>query len=448
MNRRIPIRYIFDRMRKNVFLLIVLVNSLALVGLFATQVFWIRKQYGLLEEQFNNNARIALKGVANQLLISEILDHPLDTVSQSSSSAPGLPDVNNIGNKQLSSLIDKEFSDMNIGSNYEYAIINQKTGDLLAGDYGHYSNRLRDSECQVNLVGYRDSDHYSLAAYFPEQSHLIVKKLLNWIIISIIFALVLIIGFPVSIFIFNRQKKLSAMKSDFINNMTHEFKTPIATISLASEMLLKKNVQEDHDKMQRYARIIFDENTRLQHHVEQILSVSRLERGHFKLKIKEVDVNQLIQEIVKNFELTIRERDGVIRTHFCATRYIIPADRAHLTNVINNLLDNANKYSPEKPWIRIGTQSSANGLTITVEDRGVGISVENQQQIFQNFYRVPTGNIYNVKGFGIGLYYVKTIVEAHGGHINLKSELNKGSRFDIYLPSVQKSSQKNDDDQT
>jgi two-component system phosphate regulon sensor histidine kinase PhoR len=238
------------------------------------------------------------------------------------------------------------------------------------------------------------------------------------------------------------------MKSDFINNMTHEFKTPIATISLASEMLLKKSVLEDNEKTLRYARIIYDENTRLQNHVEQILSVSMLERGHFRLKIREVDVHQLIQETVKNFDLTVRERDGKLRTHFCATRFMVFADKAHLTNVISNLLDNANKYSPEKPWIRIGTQSSENGLTITVEDRGIGISLENQQQVFKNLYRVPTGNIYNVKGFGIGLYYVKTIIEAHGGHIILKSELNKGSRFDIYLPFIHKSSKDNDYNQT
>lgn len=229
------------------------------------------------------------------------------------------------------------------------------------------------------------------------------------------------------------------MKSDFINNMTHEFKTPIATISLASEMLLKKPVSEDPEKLRRYARIINDENTRLQNHVEQILSVSRLERGLFKLKKRETDIHLLIREVVENFSLTIRERNGTIKTHLIAKRFIVNVDKSHLTNVINNLLDNANKYSVSEPWISIGTQSTENGLTIIIEDHGIGISLENQRQVFKNLYRVPTGNIYNVKGFGIGLYYVKTIVEAHGGHINLKSELNKGSRFDVYLPFDYKS---------
>lgn len=268
-----------------------------------------------------------------------------------------------------------------------------------------------------------------------------------WIVLPVIFAVILIIGFPYSLFIFNRHKKISAMTSDFINNMTHEFKTPIATISLASEMLMKKTIQSDFVKTQRYAKIIFDENTRLQNHVEQILSVSLLERGQFRLKKKEVDIHEIIGEVVENFSLTVGERDGEIKTHFCAENFLISADKAHLTNVITNLLDNANKYSPEKPWIMIGTQNTDNGLIITVEDRGIGISLENQQQIFKKLYRVPTGNIYNVKGFGIGLYYVKTIIEAHGGHINLKSELNKGCRFDIYLPLIIKSSKDDNQDQ-
>jgi len=329
-------RYTFQFMRKNLFLLIIIINSIAIMGLFLTQIYWVREAYDLMGDHFTGSESTGLKGISNQI----------------------------------------------------------------------------------------------------------------WLVLPVIFAIILIIGFPYSLYIFNRQKKVSGMQSDFINNMTHEFKTPIATISLASEMLMKKSIQEDPVKTQRYVRIIFDENTRLQNHVEQILSVSLLERGQFRLKKREIDINELIREIVENFSLTVRERDGEIKSHFCAGNFIINADKAHLTNVITNLLDNANKYSPGKPWIRIGTQNTENGLTITVEDRGIGISLENQQQIFKKLYRVPTGNIYNVKGFGIGLYYVKTIVEAHGGHINIKSELNKGSRFDVYLPFVLKSSKDDDFNQT
>jgi two-component system phosphate regulon sensor histidine kinase PhoR len=319
-----------------------------------------------------------------------------------------------------------------------------RDSSIVTGVYESYAKELIYSPHQVSMVGFFDSDHYVLSAYFPDERSLILMRMVNWIILSVIFAIILIIGFPYSLHIFNRQKKVSAMKSDFINNMTHEFKTPIATISLASEMLMKKPIQDDPAKTMRYAKIIFDENTRLQNHVEQILSVSLLERGQFRLKKREIDVHEIINEVVENFGLTIKERNGEIKTHYCANKFNILADKEHLVNVITNLLDNANKYSPGPPWIRIGTQNTDYGLVISVEDRGTGISLENQQQIFKQLYRVPTGNIYNVKGFGIGLYYVKTIVEAHGGHINLKSELNKGSRFDVFLPFDFKSPQDND----
>jgi two-component system phosphate regulon sensor histidine kinase PhoR len=230
------------------------------------------------------------------------------------------------------------------------------------------------------------------------------------------------------------------MKSDFINNMTHEFKTPLATISLASEMLMKQSVQDDHDRMHRYSRIIYDENSRLQSHVEQILRVSLLEKGQFRLKKKEVDIHDLMQKVLESFEINIKEKNADIKAHYCAKQFIVFGDPMHLSNMITNLLDNANKYSPKTPEIIVGTHNENNGIVISVADKGIGISQENQEHIFKNLYRVPTGNIYHKeKGFGIGLYYVKTIVEAHGGHIKLKSELDKGSRFDVFLPFVAKS---------
>jgi two-component system phosphate regulon sensor histidine kinase PhoR len=350
------------------------------------------------------------------------------------------PDIGHLNLSLLDFKIREEFRCMKVGDDYEYAIIDIVQQTIFAGKYRNYEDKLLNSPNQVSLTGFNDPDRYVLSAWFPDQRKQILMKLFTWIVISGLFALALIIGFPVSLFIFNRQKKISAMKSDFINNMTHEFKTPIATISLASEMLLKKSVADDQEKLKRYARIIYDENTRLQHHVEQILGVTMLERGQFRLKRKETNVHLLIREAVENFSITIKDRGGQIVTHLNATRSVLNIDRNHITNVITNLLDNANKYSPGSPWISVGTHNTEYGLTITVEDKGVGISLENQRHVFKNLFRVSTGDIYNVKGFGIGLYYVKTIVEAHGGHINLKSELNKGSRFDVYLPFDFKSS--------
>jgi two-component system, OmpR family, phosphate regulon sensor histidine kinase PhoR len=440
MKIRSSFRSIFGKMRKKLLLFIVLANSLALLGIFTTQIYWVREAYHLIDEQFSSSVRIAMKGVANQILNYEQHNAEKQHLAIEDSLSTVIPDPHKINLSLLDFKINEEFKCMHVGTDYEYGIIDLKTNKIIAGKYARFTKELMTSSHRIPLVGFENSDDHVLAAYFPDQHSIIIRRLINWIIISVLFALVLVIGFPVSIFVFNRQKRLSDMKADFINNMTHEFKTPIATISLASEMLMKKSILDDPAKMQRYASIIYDENIRLQNHVEQLLSVSLLERGQFRLKKKQVDIHELLKDIVNKFSLTVQERGGELKAHYCAERHLMEVDKSHLTNVITNLLDNANKYSPHHPWIRIGTQSTEEGLIITVEDHGVGISVENQQNIFKNLYRVPTGNIYTVKGFGIGLYYVKTIIEAHGGHIILKSEIDKGSRFDVYLPFDLKSS--------
>ena len=227
------------------------------------------------------------------------------------------------------------------------------------------------------------------------------------------------------------------MKTDFVNNMTHEFKTPISTISLASEMLLKPRVNQSSEKTEKYANIIYDENSRLKNQVEQVLQIAVLDKGNFKLKKKEVNLHEIIEMAVDNFEMIIKQRCGKIITSLDADMATFYADPIHITNIIHNLMDNANKYSPEIPEISISTRNNEKGIILSVEDKGIGISPENQKHIFKKFFRVHTGNIHDVKGFGLGLYYVKTIVEIHGGTINLVSELKKGTKIEIYFPFIQ-----------
>jgi two-component system phosphate regulon sensor histidine kinase PhoR len=216
--------------------------------------------------------------------------------------------------------------------------------------------------------------------------------------------------------------------------MTHEFKTPIATISIASEMLLNPEVHSDPQKAVRYAQIIHSENSRLKSQVEQVLQIAVLDRGEYQLKMRQTDMHKIIEHTAKNFSLIVKKRKGKILLDLKADKYVITGDKDHLTNVIMNLLDNAEKYSSCSPDIRISTRNRNGGLLISVEDKGIGISQENQQHIFKQLYRVPTGNIHDVKGFGLGLFYVKTMVEEHGGTIELTSEVKRGSRFDVFLP--------------
>lgn len=424
-------------MKKNLFIIIIIFNTLALSGIFATQIYWVRESYRLKEDQFAGAIRIAIKGVANQML-NHLLLHPGASHETGTNDTDlHFPEVRDINPGLLDFKINEEFNCMQIGKGFEYAIIDKRDNQFIAGNFRFYHSRLVKSRHQIPMTGFKDSEHIVLSVYFPDERNLILMRMVNWLVLSVIFAILFVLAYLYSVYFFFRQKRLSEMKTDFINNMTHEFKTPLATISLASEMLMKKSVQEDAEKMKRYSRIIYDENSRLQSHVDQILRVSLIEKGQFRLKKKEINIHDLVNKVMESFEITIKERNAELQSHFGATQFIIFGDPMHLTNVITNLLDNANKYSPKTPEIKIGTYNVDNGIVISVEDKGLGISQEDQKHIFKNLYRVPTGNIYHKeKGFGIGLYYVKTIIEAHGGHINLKSEIDKGSRFEVFLPFI------------
>ena len=427
-------------MKKKVVYLIISISTLALLGILFTQTYWVKESYNLNEEQYANSVRIALKGVANQMLNYENNRIKKIMVNNSGDKDIPVPVVENINPGLLDFKISEEFNCMQIGKNYAYAIINLETGKVLMGKYEGYTRELFNSAHQIPMTGFQDSDHISLAAYFPHQRNMLLMRMINWLILSMIFALLLGLSLYFTLYSIFRQKKLSEMKSDFINNLTHEFKTPLATISLAAEMLTKDNINKDPCKTGRYAKIILAENTRLRSQVEQILNISPMERGELKLKLRDIDIHELIIKTASSFKMIIRNRNGSLKKELKAVNPILKVDKTHITNVISNLLDNANKYSPESPEVVISTKNTSDGIIISVTDKGIGISRENQKNIFKNFYRVPTGNIYNVQGFGIGLYYVKNVVEAHGGSINLWSEPLKGSRFDVYLPFVSKSS--------
>jgi len=274
--------------------------------------------------------------------------------------------------------------------------------------------------------------------YFPNRKEHLLKSLSFLLPSSLLFSLIVIVAFSISISMVVRQKKISDIKTDFINNMTHEFKTPIATISLAADTIINPKVISDHEKINQFIRIIKDENKRMNTQVERILQMAQLERKELDLKLEWIDIHQLINKTIENITVQIRQLNGLISTEFAAIKTELLIDEVHFTNVINNLLDNAIKYTVNQPIIKIYTSQLENGISISFEDKGIGMSKEAQSKIFDKFYRVSKGNIHNVKGFGLGLSYVKAIIEAHGGRISVWSELNKGSRFDIFLPQNKK----------
>jgi two-component system phosphate regulon sensor histidine kinase PhoR len=275
---------------------------------------------------------------------------------------------------------------------------------------------------------------YHFGVQFPNREAHIINQMGIWSFSTLVLVLV-IIFFGYTLFIILKQKRLSEIQKDFINNMTHEFKTPISTIAVATEVLKYPSILNQPERLLNYSSIIEKENSRLKQQVERVLQVARLDKEDFGLKKEILDVHQIIQDAIKNTSMTLQEKQGRIVCDLSAIEREVPVDKLHLTNVIQNLIDNAIKYCKTIPEITIKTTNELKRLVIEVHDNGIGISAENQKRIFQKFFRVPTGNVHDVKGFGLGLSYVKTIVEVHGGNIKVESELGKGSVFRIYLPN-------------
>lgn len=278
----------------------------------------------------------------------------------------------------------------------------------------------------------------SMSIYFPNKQHMLLGNIQVMLFSSASLLIVLIGCFAFTILTILRQKKISEMKTDFINNMTHEFKTPVATIMIASESLKDPEIAQNQNRVDRLAGIIYDENVRLGNHIERVLNIARLDKGDLKLEMKEVDVNELIPVVVDSMGLQLQKKDSRVTQQMKAAYAVIMADELHLSNVLSNLIDNAIKYSKEDeyPDIAITTKNFGKNLVITVADNGIGMNRDQLSRIFDQFYRIPTGNRHDVKGFGLGLSYVHDIVKRLHGSVKVRSEKDRGTEFEITLPLV------------
>ena len=334
----------------------------------------------------------------------------------------------------LKQVIADRLLDKGIKVSFEFAI--KENGQfILTSD--NFFNQHSDYSYTRKLFLGNSKSQGTLFLIFPDQTHDLLSSvylLLPSLIITML--LVLCFGFCIAVII--RQKKLSAIKNDFINNMTHEFKTPIATISLAAQMLKDGVVNNSPEAIDHIAGIIRDESKRLTFQVEKVLQTALFTETRMKLKLKNINLNEVVENLLTKFSLRIEDKGGQLYSHLEAERDEVYADDVHINNVISNLLDNAIKYCAKVPEISVYTRNKGDEIIISVIDNGIGIATKEQKLIFERFYRVSTGNLHDVKGFGLGLSYVKTVVEAHGGRILVESAEGKGSRFDIILPLTSK----------
>ncbi len=334
----------------------------------------------------------------------------------------------------IKSELEKELSSRDINSPFNLEIKDKNTTLYAFANFSH--EKPSPQNLYVTELFRSDNERSSgrLAVYFPNKSNILMGNMTVMLFSSIALLLVLLGCFAYTIFTMLRQKKISEMKTDFINNMTHEFKTPVATIMIASESLRDPEIASDQMRATRLANIIYDENIRLGNHIERVLNIARLEKDNLKLEHRDIDINDLAQAVVDSMELQLHKNGAQVHMHLDAADAIVMGDELHLSNVLFNLIDNAIKYSSESPDITIRTKNIHKHIQITVADQGIGMSRDQLSKIFDQFYRIPTGNRHDVKGFGLGLSYVSDIVKRCGGKVQVKSEKDKGTTFEIMLP--------------
>ncbi len=425
--------------------IIVYLSILVLVGLIITQFLIVKnsleienenreivKEIEELEDKnFKSEVTLALTKVRDKLISNnqENSNIYLDPVKQINPNYFVVSFYDTIPKDILKSLIEEEFSSFYIDNSYKIGIYDCFTDSIIFDEFTDSKNNVIPQKWE--------HDGYYFGVYFNDLKLKEPIKKSSLPFMLILATLVIIVAGLYSFYLASgilKQKKISKITYDFINNMTHELKTPISTISLSTDVLLNNKKITDNDRLNRYLSIIKTENKRLENQVERVLQIAKLDKDIIKLNFEEIDIHEVIETCIDTFSVPIQDRNGGINSLLKAEKTTINGDIIHITNIIYNLFDNANKYSPDKPNILIKSDNTRNEIKITVSDNGIGIKKEDLKEVFEKFYRVSTGDVHNVKGFGLGLYYVKQMVEKHGGKIEIESKYSEGSDFIITFP--------------
>ena len=348
--------------------------------------------------------------------------------------ASTMPIEERISKEALNKLLTNELDDFGVKTPFEYGIYSNGVATKIKSDKFKY-----DEYTTYSIPIFSDNEgnsSYELLVSFPCKKKFLFSELLGITILSIVFTLIIVIAYSSALNQLIRQRQISEIKTDFINNMTHEFKTPIATINLALDAIKNPKIIDDKEKVHKYLQMIRDENKRMHAQVENVLRISKLEKKELEISKESNNIHDIIEEAIEHVNLIIEDREGTIETHFDANRVTVLLNDVHFTNVLVNILDNAIKYSPEPPLIEIKTENVKDFVIIKIKDHGAGMSKVAQKRIFEKFYREHTGDLHNVKGHGLGLAYVKRIVEDHNGEIFVESEKGKGSTFILKIPLI------------
>ncbi len=415
---------------------IVLLGALAIIFVISSQMYIIMQAYNLKERDFDVSVNISLLNAAKELSLVNQTILPPNLVKRLSKNTYAVNINSKIDASNLDFFLRKNFESSALTEDFDYAIYDCHDEKMVYGKYVSYSASSRDSlKVDKNLPMLADATYYFVVR-FPKRESSIFSGI-SFMLVFTAISLLTVIFFIYALSVILRQKRLSELQKDFINNMTHEFKTPISTIKVAADVFISNAIIQSDPRLARYAQIIREQNHRLNAQVEKVLQLTRIDRKTLELNKEVINLHELLATILPSIQVKIEEKEGILNQELKASQPYIKADSLHLTNILHNLLDNAMKYSRDgKPEITIQTLDMGKNLRLVVQDKGVGIDKEHHKKVFFRFYRVPTGNIHNVKGFGLGLFYVKNIISAHGWHIDLESEVGKGTRVILDIPKV------------
>ena len=418
---------------KRVFPLIVVLISLSVLGIIFIQMSWIKNAIDLRKQQQDQDIAHGINQIKESFYDRFAVKNGL-TFNDENSRMYYMKDfsANLLTEEEIRQIVEQSLHKANVHNKYDYVILDIFRNPIRSSK--GFKNEYIPNAVNIQITTENSPFKENLLLYFFEVINYVLHQL-GWVIAaSILFTVVIISAFWLTVRTMFTQKKLSEIKSDFINNMTHELKTPLATISLAIDALTNEKVIHDTTKIKYYSGMIKEENRRMNKQVEKILQAARIERQEISLNLQELDVHEIIRKVAENLELQILEKHGRLALSLSAQNHKVKADDVHFSNIIFNLLDNAIKYSTEAPKIEVETLMQGNSIFIKVKDNGIGMNKETQSRIFEKFYRAHTGNIHNVKGFGLGLSYVKAMVEAHNGKIKVESAVGKGSIFTVSMP--------------